>query len=246
MKTIALYSVKGGVGKTATAVNLAYLAAMEGKPTLIVDLDSQGSSTFYFRVKPSNRFKAAALVEGRRRKVSKQIRETDFPGLDLLPANLSFRKLDLALENSRRSKRRLSLLLSKLSKHYAYVFLDCPPNLTMLSENVFRAADVVASPAIPTTLSYRAHLQLVDFFKREDLDGRKLRPFFSMVNSAKKLHKEYMARFREVDKRVLKTVIPNSTLVERMGVQRAPLTYKRPRSKAADCYRRLWDEIRPR
>ena len=55
MKVIACYSMKGGVGKTATAVNLAYFAAKSGQRTLLIDLDPQGASSFYFRVKPSSK-----------------------------------------------------------------------------------------------------------------------------------------------------------------------------------------------
>ena len=64
MTTLALYGNKGGVGKTAAAVNLAYLAAQSGRSTLICDLDPQSSTTYYFRVKPKLKRKARGFERG--------------------------------------------------------------------------------------------------------------------------------------------------------------------------------------
>ena len=94
MTTLALYSNKGGVGKTATAVNLAYLAAQSGKTTLICDLDPQASATFYFRVKPRLKRKAQGFVKVGK-PIDRSIKGTDYEGLDLLPADFSHRNLDI-------------------------------------------------------------------------------------------------------------------------------------------------------
>jgi chromosome partitioning protein len=90
----AVYSSKGGVGKTAAAVNLAYVAAHGGQKVLLCDMDSQGSASYYYRIKPKKRFNRARLLAG---EAESYIRGTDYRGLDLLPAHFSFRKLDVAL-----------------------------------------------------------------------------------------------------------------------------------------------------
>ena len=83
MKSIAVWTVKGGVGKTSAAVNLAHAAATDGLRTLLWDLDPQGAACFYFRVKPKVKGGGRKLIRGKVA-VDPQIRGTDFEGLDLL------------------------------------------------------------------------------------------------------------------------------------------------------------------
>ncbi|WP_419661135.1 putative cobyrinic acid ac-diamide synthase [Desulfosarcina variabilis str. Montpellier] len=94
MKSIALYSIKGGVGKTAACVNLAHLAARKRGPTLLCDLDPQGASTFYYRIQPKRKYNSRKFLKGGK-KIDKAIRGTDFENLDLLPADLSYSNLDI-------------------------------------------------------------------------------------------------------------------------------------------------------
>ena len=107
MKVLATYNIKGGVGKTATAVNLAYEAASRGNRVLVWDLDPQGAATFYFRVQPKVKGGGKALVSGRR-ELDEVIKATDYDNLDLVPADFSIRNLDLAargLEEAARHAR---------------------------------------------------------------------------------------------------------------------------------------------
>ena len=87
MNTLATYNIKGGVGKTAAAVNLAYLAASDGRRTLLWDLDPQGAATYLFRVKPRVKGGGRGLVSGKR-PVDDAVKATDFDNLDLLPRGL--------------------------------------------------------------------------------------------------------------------------------------------------------------
>ena len=177
MRTIAVYSSKGGVGKTATAVNLSYSALQSGNRVLVCDMDSQGAASFYYRIKPKKSFNRSKLLKG---DFLSYIRGTDYDGLDLLPAHFSFRNLDIALKkNDRESNRKiLTELLGRLDGEYDYVFLDCPPNLTLLSENIIIAADCVVSPVVPTTLSVIALNQLYKLFKKVGCGKSKILPFF--------------------------------------------------------------------
>ena len=98
MKVYATYNIKGGVGKTTTAVNLAYLAAASGRRTLLWDLDPQAAATFLFRVKPRVKGGSRGLVSGKR-PVDDAVKATDFKDLDLLPADFSYRNMDLELDD---------------------------------------------------------------------------------------------------------------------------------------------------
>jgi chromosome partitioning protein len=246
MKVLATYNIKGGVGKTATAVNLAYLAAAEGARTLVWDLDPQGAASFYFRVKPKVKGGSEALITGRRA-LDRAIKGTDYDNLDLIPADFSYRNMDLELGETKKRTRRIDLLLRPMAKHYDYVFLDCPPSISLVSENVFRAANALLVPLIPTTLSMRTFDQLDSFL--DDHPGRKKQKvvaFFSMVDMRKNLHRELVEQVGSAREDVLSVQIPATSDIERMGVHRAPLPVFAPRSRSAVAYRQLWAEIKTR
>jgi cellulose biosynthesis protein BcsQ len=129
-----------------------------------------------------------------------------------------------------------------LAEDYRHVFFDCPPNLTLLSESVFAASDLILVPLIPTTLSIRTYAQLLDFFNEHDLDRTKIRAFFTMVEKRKSMHAEIIEEHQSTPG-FLHQLIPNSAEVEKMGIYRAPLNAVRPGASAAKAYRLLWDEI---
>lgn len=241
MKIIAIYSNKGGVGKTATAVNLSHSISSLGKRTLLCDLDSQGAAGYYFRVRPKKKFHRKKLLKG---KITKFIRGTDFENLDLLPSHLSFRNLDLALDRSAINDKSsiLKNVFDTLEDEYEALVLDCPPNLTLLSENIFRVADIIVTPVVPTTLSVLALKQLMKMFDKLALPKKKMAPFFSMVEKRKRLHYDIIKKYGKY-RVFLNTSIPFVTHVERMGVNRCPVAVSHPHSEVALLYRKLQLEV---
>ncbi len=229
------------MGKTSAAVNLASLAARGGAPTLIWDLDPQGGATYLFRVKPKVRGGAEKLLR-RSSNAGAVIKGTDLDGLDLLPADFSYRHMDLALDDFKRPTRRLARVLKPLLPEYEYVFLDCPPSISLVSESVFEAADALLVPVVPATLSSRTLAQLDGVLAR----GPKLLPFFSMVDGRRKLHREVIETLRCERSDLLETIVPMSAEVERMGSRREALPSFAPRGRAGLAYAALWEEVRER
>ncbi len=238
MNTVAIYHIKGGVGKTATAVNLAYLAALSGQRVLLWDLDPQAASSFYFRVKPKVKGGGKKLLHSDEA-IFKAIKASDYENLDILPADFSYRKMDHQLEN----KKTLKRALEPLREAYDLILLDCPPNITYLSENIFRACNAMIIPVIPTILSLRTLEQLIDYFQSKDMSHIKLMPFFSIVDSRRQLHKEIINSLPEKIPMFLKTYIPNASEVEQMGVRRKPLSVFANASKPSKAYCYLLAEI---
>ncbi len=242
MTILALYSIKGGVGKTSSAVNLAFIAARNGYRTLIWDLDPQGASSYYFRVKPKIKGGGSDLIAGKQ-PLDGLIKGTDFDNLDLLPADFSFRNLDLLLDVKKKPTRQLKKLLKPLAADYDFIFLDCPPNISLLSEAVFEAADILLSPIIPTTLSIRALAQLQQFISDQQLNHLLLIPFFSMVDRRKKMHIDIIEHLIETYPNTLNTAIPYASDIERMGVEQCPLGAYSHNDRSIKAYDALWQEI---
>ena len=244
MKIIAVYSSKGGVGKTATAVNVAYSAMESGNRVLLCDMDSQGAASYYYRIKPKKNFNRSRLLSG---DYLSFIRGTDFEGLDLLPAHFSFRNLDLALKknNTDNNRKILTDLLASLEGEYDYVFLDCPPNLTLLSENIIIAADCVITPVVPTTLSVLALDQLLKLFKKTGCQKQKILAFFSMVERRKSMHKSVIDKYHKYSI-FMKCYVPYMAEIEKMGIYREPVGSANSRSMASKAYNLLWREITER
>ena len=248
METVACYSNKGGVGKTALAVNLAYAFSCAGQRVLLCDLDPQGASSYYFRVKPSRKLTKRRLFGGGSR-FGKFIRASDFDNLDILPANSGFRNLDAFLSRNKGRTLRLGKALKSVSNEYDLVLLDCPPGISALSENVFTAADLVVVPVVPTVLSERAFGQLLSFLAERGVAECKLVALFSMVEARKSLHTETMRRMRAIHGKVfLDAMVPFSTDVERMGIRehRAPVASYAASRPVARLYQAAHSEIKAR
>lgn len=243
MKTIAIYNIKGGVGKTASAVNLSFLASLDGANTLLWDLDPQGAASYYCKIKPEIKGGGKKLIDGKI-DLEEAIRGTDYENLDLLPSDFTYRHMDTFLEKTKDPVDRFNQLLKPLAEEYDYIFLDCPPSISSVSESVFAVADILLVPTIPTTLSLRTYQQIIEFFKQQGIEQTKVMPFFVMVDRRKNMHRLIVQHPPSFMSNVLQSHIPYASEVERMGIYRAPVTVFAARSRAAKCYISMWDELR--
>ena len=242
MKIVAITNIKGGVGKSTTAVNLAYLCAARGQRTLLWDLDAQGAASYTLQCEPRERVSAKKLVSGARDLPDLPV-PSGYENLDVLPSDFSYRNFDLHLNARKSPTERLLKMSRALREVYEVMFMDCPPGISLLSENVLRAADVVIVPVVPTPLSLRMLTQLRDFLIENRWVDMTLIPFFSMVDRRKSLHQEVIANTRANFPGILAAEIPYWSEIERMSVRRAPLPAYSPRSAASQAYEALWGEV---
>jgi cellulose biosynthesis protein BcsQ len=171
------------------------------------------------------------------------LKETDFEGLDLLPADFSYRTMDLELDDTRQRTRRLGQLVRSLAGDYDIVFLDCPPSISLVSENVMHASDVLLVPLIPAALSLRTFDQLTGFVATAGRHQPQVRAFFSMADRRKRLHRDVIATLGRDHPGVAQSVVPALAIIEQMAERRAPVPAFAPTSRAAVCYEQLWAEV---
>jgi len=243
VKVVATYSIKGGVGKTSAAVNLGALAAADGLRTLIWDLDPQGAASFLLRIRPKVKGGARKLVRGSRDPLA-VMKGTDLEGLDLLPADFSYRHLDLELDRRKRPERGVARVLEQLDGGYDLAILDCAPSISLVSESVFGAADLLLVPIVPSTLSLRTFEQLQEFLARASSSPPDVLGFLSMVDRRRKLHRELAASLPATFPAVSDVIVPAAAVVELMGARREPIVLSEPRHRAALAYRELWARTR--
>ncbi len=245
METIAFFNLKGGVGKTTSAVNIAWHAANEGIPTLLWDLDPQGASTWLFRAKVKAGSGLKRYLSGKT-PIGKRIQATEYTNLDIIPTHFSHRHIEhlLAKQSEQGRHHIIHELMKPLGEKYALLILDCPPSFSLLSEQIFETADAIFLPIIPSHLSLRTFEQIRDFFKENKLKPKRLHGFFTMVDRRRTLHKTILAHPPRHLKNNLISAIPYAAAIEQMGVYRAPLPAFNPDSDVSLAYAQLWVDIK--
>ena len=240
MRTLAVYQLKGGVGKTTTAVNLAALAARDNIRTLIWDLDPQGGSSWIFHAdngKPQDDFWRGKAPVG------SLIRRTRIPRLDILPADMSLRKFHQRVDSRKEARQFMNDTLAALSETYGLIILDCPPLITPQMEGVLRACDRILLPVQPSLLSIRAYQQIKDDF--DWAKSKQWLPFVTMIDRRKPDHVRWVQQDLKEYPEFLNTFVGYSASAERMLHQRNPIVEDQPAVPLARNYRALWQTVKP-
>ncbi len=241
MKKLAFAHLKGGVGKTTAAVNIAALAAEASLSTLLVDMDPQAAASYLLRLGSGEGAQAKKLVSPKK-SLRDFILATEYQGFDVLPATLSFRKLPQLLSDEKGGKDRVDSMLETVGKGYDLVVVDAPAGLNFEVESILRGANLIVVPLVPSPLARRSFELFREFAGKHKAVAR-LRGFFSMVNGRRRVHQDTLKEMEGRYPEIWPIEIPYSATVERMTTERAPIIYVKGGRRPADQYRVLWQRV---
>lgn len=239
MRILAFAAVKGGVGKTTAAVNVAAAAARSGVPTVVWDLDPQAAACHLLNVEG---VKGAPPRRGwLRRRGHHPTSPTALSHLSVIPADTTL--LDGSTVSSARE-------FGRVADEFDIAVLDLPAGVDSGVEAAVRAGADIVVPIVPSMLSVRAYEQFGRFVA--DLrdtssvsDSVRVRGFVSMADPTLKRHADFVDELRSSHPEVLKTWIPQTVEIERACEQRRPVAEAFPKGRSAVAFKELWGELSP-
>lgn len=247
MKTIALYNIKGGVGKTTNTVNFACMLAKQGLSVLLWDMDPQGGSSYFFDLENTNDNTHARLFDGAK-SIYDVIRPTQNNHIDIISNDSKFS--DQFMNKASRMTTidfvhndLFKNILKEVKEDYDVCLIDCAPGRFLVHDNIFKAADLLLIPNIPAPLSVYCNNMLIKELQTKVSDTNKILCFYNMVQAHKNTHKFYLNDPEQQNDYFLNSYIPFYAEIEAITLNKESIFQHIKEFKTNIYYERLWQEV---
>lgn len=247
MEVIAFANQKGGVAKTTSTHNIATLKAMDGKRVLMIDLDPQASLTILCNFMPGKtEFSVCNLFDGKTDPLDCGYRVKSTENLYIVPSDIELAEVEQNITGKTAREKILKKALKPFEEYFDYVFIDCPPQLGILTTNALVAADKIITPAKAEYLSYRGIRALKrtirniieeNLNEKLSFEGFIVTMFEKIIND----QKDMLEQFKKED--VVLGVVKKSADTYRSVLEGIPVVISAPKSDVAKAYREIAEKI---
>ena len=247
-RIISVANQKGGVGKTTTTINLSACLAQAGKRVLTIDADPQGNATSGLGIDKHSLERTFYDLLLQQQRIDEVTMETGIPGLFILPSNVELAGAEIELIGYERREFILKNIISDVRFLYDFIIIDCPPSLNILTINAFTASDTVL---VPVQCEYFALEGLSQLIHTINLVKKRLNPIldlegvaFTMYDARTNLSMQVIEEVKKhLGKNIYRTVVPRNVRLSEAPSHGLPITLYDPRSKGADSYIQLAEEV---
>ncbi|MGN0552994.1 MAG: ParA family protein [Oscillospiraceae bacterium] len=247
-RIIAVANQKGGVGKSTSVVNLAACLGKKGKKVLCVDIDAQGNTTSGFGINKRNAEITVYDVLLGQRRIGEAVIKTEFKNVSVVSSTSQLAGADVELVDLENRSNRLKMQLLTIKSEYDYIFIDCPPSLSLLTINALCACDTVLVPLQCEFYSLEGLSQLVESIRlvkkrynpNIDIEGILFTMFDGRLNLTQQVVREVKKHFSD---KVFNTVIPRNVRISEAPSFGKPVIYFDGSSRGAEAYELLASEM---